>query len=245
MITVVFASFAVLGITSFIAQRLKQNVADELYLKCIYLAQAGIHNAVYFYRDRDISGNGYFSLGRTDIDASNYFVLGGTDADMLMVNTRTTDTGGTGQRDLLNLRLQKATNSKNITIDRMVVSWNNSRTIRIIRIGGTNRWTGTLSSPADCDLPANFSLTSTSTVNVNYIRFSGNMNNAQISIQFVMTDGSSKTVSVLPQSQQFNFTVKATGKTGGSGLYRTIEAEYNAATQRIADYEEINAEVTP
>jgi len=242
---VVFASIAVLGITSFIVQRLKQNFTEELYLKCVYLAQAGIHNAVYFYRFRDISGNGYFSLGQTNIDASNFFVVGGTAADMLMVDTRTTYVGGTSNRDLLNLKLQNATNSKTITIDRMVVTWNNSKNIRIIRINGADRWTGNLSSPADCNLPVNFSLSNTSTVNINYIRFSGDMRNSLISIQFVMTDGSSKTVSVLPNSQQYNFTAKATGKTSGSNLFRTIKAEYNAATQKIVDYKEINVEVTP
>ena len=66
-----------------------------------------------------------------------------------------------------------------------------------------------------------------------------------VSIQFVMTDASIKNVNVLPASQQNNFIVKATGKTTGSPIYRTIQAEYNALTSKIIDYDEISTQIVP
>lgn len=244
---IVFASIAVLGVTSFIVARFRQLENDQIYSRCIYLAQAGIQNALYFFRfrDLDLTANGSFSLGQTNIDANNFFVVGGTAADLLMVNTSSAALGGTGNRDLLNLRIQNATNSRTITIDRMIVSWNNSRTLRVIRINNSNLWTGTLSSPADANI-TNFRLNTTPTIyTINYLRFSGSMVGSTISVQFMMTDGSIKALTVFPASNNNNFTVRSTGKVTGSNIFRTIQADYNALTARITNYNEIDAEITP
>src|SRR3989344_5067006 len=62
IILLVFASTAVLSVTTFIIQRLSQAEMKHARTKAIYLAQAGIHNAIYFYRL-----NGYFTLGQTNL----------------------------------------------------------------------------------------------------------------------------------------------------------------------------------
>lgn len=246
---IIFASIAVFGVTSFIVQRLSQTQTNRLLTKTIYLAQSGIQSAIYSYRFRDISGNGYFLLGQTNIDADNFFVLGALDADLLMVDTRTSQISGSGgypNAELRGLRIQNATKSKTITIDRMIVTWNNAQRLNVIRINGSNRWSKNpgFSSPADCDI-VNFTLNTTpSSYAINYLRFSGNMTGASITIQFVMTDGSSETLPVYPASQIYNFSVNSMGQTSASNIFRTIKAEYNTVTARIESYNEIS-EIVP
>ena len=249
---IAFASITVLGMTVFIVQRLSQNEANQITTRCVYLAQAGIHKAVYDYRYNDLSADGYFSLGQSNIDADNYFVSGGTDGDLLMVNTSITalDPPPPAKRkdiykSLIGLTMQNATNSKAITIDRMVVTWDNSKRLSEIWINGLRVWQGNSKSPADCNI-TNFTLDTTPTVyGIDYLYFSGDMSGTTISIEFVMTDGSMRSLLVYPASQNYSFTVKSTGKTSDSVIYRTIQADFNALTSNITNYYEIHTEITP
>lgn len=243
IILIVFASTAVLSVTTFIIQRLSQTEAKRARTKTIYLAQAGINNAIYFYRFRDIPANGYFSLGQTNVDAGSYFVLGATPADLLMVNTATAVLTNNSSR-LRNVTIQNATNSNTIVIDRMIVSWQgvpSTRRLTRMNINGRTLWTGTAASPANANLSPNFTLNTTpSSYPITELRFNGNMTGATISARFIMTDGSlTNTIQVYPASLNFNFTVKAAGKTTGSAIYRTIRADYNALTNKIFNYYEI------
>lgn len=351
VILIVFASVSVLSTTTFIVQRFSQNRAKLRRTQSLYLAQAGVHNALYNFRYNDTTANGYFSLGQTNVDTENYFVVGGTDADMLMVDTHLSYLGGTAtqgecqatgractddcnaQRDacraqcdadwsacwaradanrdacraacpggqagvacrancdairdaeralcdairtacrqdcdtarqscrdscnaqqdacidgtkLIDIYLQNATNSKTITIDRMMVTWQNTQNLVEIMINGTIVWSGSLPSPADADLNPNFPFDAVPTKYLmDYLKFSGNMSGVATSVQFVMTDGSmTENIPVFPASNNFNFTVKSTGKTTGPNLYRTLKARYNALTGKVVDYGEINVEITP
>jgi hypothetical protein len=250
---IVFVSIAILGVTAFIIQRLLENTSNQINTQCIYLAQAGLHDAIYWYRFHDSTANGYFTFGRTNIDANNFFVLGGAASDLLMVDTSgsyigpTTGPSWQRYRGLYGLNIQNATNSKTITIDRMIVTWNNSQRLRIIRIAGSNLWAGNRSSPVNANLIPDFPLNTIPNIySINYLRFSGDMRGATISIQFMMTDGStSRVLTVYPASQNNSFTVKTTGKTTGSNIYRTTQADYNALTGKITNYYEINTEITP
>jgi hypothetical protein len=252
---IVFVSIAVLGLTVFIVQWFSQINSEQASLKCLYLAQAGIHDAIFEVRSSHFPSftNGSFSLGQITVEPGETYHRGGTAADLLMVDTSDTSQGGT---DVEDLRIQKATNSASptVSIDRMVVTWSKSgqsRSLQSIRIAGSNRWTGNLSSPANADLPVNYTLTGTATVSVDRLRFSASMNGLNsMSIQFVMTDGSTKTVSVYPDSNNCVFTIKSTGRVSGSSIYRTIAADYNlmpdsySTTSRVDDIYEINTEIT-
>ena len=232
---IIFISIAVLGVSRFVIQNLSDNSIKQFQIKTLDLAEAGLHQAVYFYRFRDLSGNGYFSLGQTNLDVNNFFILTAGMGDLLMVNTATAAIGGGGNRDLLNLRIQNATNSQTVTIDRMIVTWNNARILNQIRINGVNVWTGNLASPANANI-ADFTLNTTPTIYaVNRLRFSGSMVGATIAIQFIMTDGSTRTVAVFPASNNYNFRVNAQGRVLNSSIKRTIQAEYNALTDKIVD----------
>lgn len=251
---IVFASVAVLGIVVFIAQRFKQYDAEEVFLKAIYLAQAGINQSVYYYRFNDIAANGYFPLGKTNIDANNFFVIGPKagethDAYLLMVNRATTTlTIGSGNRNVANWQLQNATDSRTITIDKINVTWNNSRNLTRIVLDGTIVWTGTLAPPGGTvTLSPKFTLNTTPTLYTNnYFRFNNSMNIATVNANFFMLDGSSTgSMQIYPALNYNTFTVESTGKTAGSNIFRTIVATYNANTGKIIDWDEINTEITP
>lgn len=230
---IIFLAIAVLGVTTFIIQRSAQTEVRKKRISCLNLAHAGVQQAAYFYRFRDLTANGYFTLGQTNIDSNNYFVLAALQGDLLMVNT---SAAAISTRDLVGLTIQNATNSQTITIDRMVVTWNNARQLSVIRINGSNVWNGTTSSPANADI-TNFTLNTTPTIYpIDRLRFTGNMTGSTITIQFIMTDGSSRTVAAFPASNNNIFTVNATGKTTGSNVANTITADYNALTGKLIKY---------
>ena len=249
VILMLFASVAVLGLSTFIVERLKETQSRRIQSSAGYLAHAGVQQAIYQFRSRDLAANGSYTLGRTNVDASRYFVLGATAGDLLMVNTAAASLSGNG-RDVLNLQIQNATNSRTITVDRMIVSWSGvpaNRRLTQIRINNQNLWTGpNLPTPANADLNPNFTLNTTPSIyNINRIRFNQSMAGAIIRAQFVLTDGTTRTLQVFPSSLNDIFTVKVTGKETGSTLYRSVEADYNALNGQIIRFNEINQEITP
>ena len=236
---IVFVSIAVLSVTIFIVQRLSEINANRIYTNCIDLAQAGVHKALYDFRSHDLAANGYFSLGTTNIDANNSFDITATAADRLMVDTSAAFLSN-NNKDLTGLSIQNVANSQSITIDRMIVSWNNNSKLTQIRINNSNVWSGNSSSPANADI-TNFLLNTTPTIYpVDRLRFSGGILGAAINIQFVMTDGSTtQNVQGFPATPNNNFTVKSTGRMTGSLISRMIQADYNAISGRIIGYKEL------
>ena len=320
-------------------------------MQTAYLAQAGIHQALYEFRLHDLAGTGYFSLGQTDIDSNRYCVVGGTQADLLLVDASQVILGGeytpqecrvigrACRRDCVDIRaacydscnderdqcradayavyeacvaqcpnggqgwwcryqctldrtdayadcdqartdcrdqcyddylncrtdcsdaqqdcidgnkltgitIQNVTDSQTITIDRMRVTWDNFYRLEQIVINGQLLWSGSVSSTADANLNPNFTLNASQTVyDIDYLQFSGTMADATTaSIEFVMSDGSSKTVTVYPASNTRMLTVRATGKVTGSDVYRTVAATYDTGTGTIRSLEETDEEIVP
>ena len=242
---IVFASVVISGVTFFIIQRFSQTGMKLSGMRALYLAQAGIHNALYNFRFRALTGTGSFSLGRTDIDAQNYFIVGGTDADFVMVDASLAAIGEAKNQTILNLTVRNANNTREVTIDRVIIQWDfSARRMREVRINGSKQWNGNLASPADCDIK-DFPLDSASTIYlINGIEFDKDIGTiGYVDIEFVMLDGSSRSLRVYPASNDLNFVVRATGKTVNSNLYRSIKAEYDVLTAKITDYREISDEM--
>lgn len=238
---IVFVSIAVLGTATFVVSRIKQVESQRISAETVYLAQAGIHQALYDFRFHRLIGNGYFSSGQMNLDATRFFVLGATDADLLMVDTSTADLGGGANKDIINLQIQNATNSHTITIDRMGVTWDNSVHLRSIRINGSNLWSGNQGSPVDADLSPNVTLNTTPSIyQIDRLRFQNDMSGVMATVQFWMTDGSSKTVTIYPASSHNDFNIIAMGKTTVSNIYRTMQVTYNSLTGHIIDSQETN-----
>lgn len=254
---IVFVSIAVLRVTTFIVQWFNQLNTDQISAKCLYLAQAGIHDAIYEVRStyNGTTTFGSFTTGLSTVDVNETYRRGGTAADLLMVDTSATSLSSA---DILGIRLQKATSSAlpAVTIASMNVCWTKSGTARnltSIVINGTTVWTGTVASSACPGGNANITdvVLSSNFIPVTRLRWSGAMaGTTNVTVQFNMLDGSTKSVVVYPASNNCLFTVKSTGKVSGFNIYRTMQAFYNlmpttyATTSRINDYDEINTEIT-
>jgi len=249
----VFVSIAVAGASVFVVQWILQLNAEQFETKCLYLAQAGIHDAIYSVRSthNPPTTNGYYSLGLTAVNSGETFRRGATAAELLMVDTSAVSLSG---RDVFGLRIQKATNSATpaVTLASLVITFSqtgSNRRLSSVTIGGIQRWSGNANSPANININ-DVALTTTNTMAIDRIRFNNNINLTGMTIQFVMTDGSSKTVTCYPASNNCIFTINATGKVSGSVIYRTLSADYNlmpttyATTSRINVYHEINTEIT-
>ena len=241
----VIASITILGISIFVVERLEQTKLQVVQTAAVNLAEAGIHQALYDFRFHDLSGNGYFTLGQSNVTAQEFFVLGAEAGDLLMVNTATAAFSSAGANRLLqNLTMQNATNSRTITIDRMIVTWNTSADLRRITINGSDVWSGNDGSPVNADINVLLN-TTPSTVIIDSLRFQGDISGRTVNIQFVMTDGSTRSVDVYPASNRFDFWINATGKTTLSNIWRTVRAHYNAMTATVEDYVETNTQITP
>jgi len=351
VLLIIVASISIYGVTVFIVERLAASSTRAAQLETVYLAQAGIQQALYDFRNHDMSGNGYFSLGQMDIDSHRSFVIGGNPADLLLVDTSQAVLGGeyspaecraigrvcrnectadraacydtcnderavcrsdayavyqaciapcpsgwqgwmcrfqcqmdlnaaysacdqarTNCRNQCNydysdcrsdcteeqeacidgnkvtgLTIQNVTDSQTITIDRMRVSWDNSYQLRQIVINGQLLWSGSVSSPANANLTPDFTLNASQTVyDIDYLQFSGRMADATTAdIEFIMSDGSSKTVTAYPASDAALITVRATGKKTGSEVYRTIAATYDVGAGTVNALEETDEEISP
>ncbi|MCK5082998.1 MAG: hypothetical protein KAR31_08850, partial [Candidatus Omnitrophica bacterium] len=153
--------------------------------------------------------------------------------------------GEAKNQTILNLTVRNANNTREVTIDRVIIQWDfSARRMREVRINGSKQWNGNLASPADCDIK-DFPLDSASTIYlINGIEFDKDIGTiGYVDIEFVMLDGSSRSLRVYPASNDLNFVVRATGKTVNSNLYRSIKAEYDVLTAKITDYREISDEM--
>ncbi len=256
---IVFVSIAVLGLSTFIVQQLKQLNADQINSKCLYLAQAGIHDAIYKVRSTYLNPAttyGSFTTGLTTVNTGETYRRGGTAADLLMVNTA----GATWSSPTLSgIRLQKATSSALpvVAIASVNICWTKSsatvRNVNRVTIGSTN-YTVNL-APLVCpggnfaDINPDRTLSNTSFVAF-AIRWSGSITLTDVQVKFNMTDGSSKTVDLWTLNNSCQFAINSTGKVAGSNIYRTIKVTYDlmpttyATTSRIDDIDEINTEIT-
>lgn len=244
---IVFASAVALSTAVFITNRLSQTTVSDLAERCLYLAQAGLHYAIYQFRS-----TGTPFSGTVNIDANNYALVqstgggGGGDASYLVVNATASSLGG-GNRNLQNITLSN-TGSATITIDRMIVTWTTTpRTLQNIQISGANVWTGNIAaSPANVDI-TNTSFTAGQTRPLTRIRWNQSMNTSTMTLQCVMTDGSTTDVcTVFPRpattcvTGSGSVSVLSMGKTTGSNAYRTVEAVYNSSTEKVTSLKEVD-----
>jgi len=253
---IVFVSIAVLGLTTFIVQWFKQLDAEQINIKCLYLAQAGIQDAIYGVRSTYLNPSttyGSYTTGLTTVDTGETFRRGGTAADFLMVNTA----GATWASPTLSgIQLQKVTSSATptVTITSINICWTRSssanRTVNRVTIGSTN-YTVSVSQAA---CPGNLAnITDRTLSNASFvafaIRWSGSITLTDVLVKFNMSDGSSKTVDLWTLNNSCQFTINSTGKVAGYDNYRTIKATYDlmpttySTTSRIVDVEEVNSEI--
>lgn len=237
-----FAGIAVLGLSFFIIGNSRHLITREGSLKSLYLAEAGIQEAIYGYREV-----GYFPLGESTINPGETYALSGDDAGLLMVDARNTYLDILGDNKTFYLRdliLRGAAEPNNVTIVDMVVTWDDKQTrLKEVNIGGTSVWTGDGRSPTSCSV--NTTIVGASDY-ATFLKFkrkkTGIPAGLNITIRFIMNDGTNKELQVhSPLVGEFNFTVQSQGSVSGVSvsLSAAIEAEYNAAISQIAGYQRI------
>lgn len=235
---IVFVSIAVLGLSVFIVGWYKQIDIAEREERCIYNASAGVHYALYQYRNSAALTNGTFNIIG---DANNNFTISTTS---LAVDASDAHLGNNNRR-LLGVTIRNPS-ANPIIIDRVIVTWSiSNRTMSQIRINGSTVWTGSAtSSPADVDIN-NTTIPANTTRSIDLIQFNSNMSNAIITLSFVI-DGTATSACIAWPAQWFvcgGLTIKSMGKTIGSNQYRSVQATYNTTTGNISDYDEINQTV--
>ncbi len=251
IIIILFVITAVLGVTSFIANRFLGFDVQQRLMRCMYNAQAGIQYAIYQYRQ---SSTLYASGTTVAIDANNAFRItssgSGTQASALIVNA-TASALASSSRNLTGITLQN-TSASPITIDRMIVTWSGStRTMQDIIINGVTVWnTGTSTTPANVDI-TNTAIPASTTRPLTRIRWNSSMAGRTITLQFVMLDGSTTSLcTVFPRPASTcvtpggsTLTITSMGTTTGSSLYKTVQATYATTTGNISAYSEISTSV--
>jgi len=249
IIIILFVSTAVLGVTGFIANRFLGFDTQQRLLRCQYNAQAGIQYAIYQYRN---SATLFASGTDVLIDANNTFRITSVQAqsNFLLVNATNVKFGG-GNKDLNNITYKNTSLTTPITIASMNVIWNTAPNLLKILINNVTVFTGTVATPggnvdiSDTTIPTN------TTRSNNRESFSAAMNTvgSTISLQFVMSDGSmTTTCTVWPKPNVTcpvtdNLIITSTGKTTGSGLYKTFQAIYDISAGNISSYKEIATSV--
>lgn len=248
IILILFVGFAVGGVTTFIVQRLAQVDTTQRDMRCRYNAQAGIQYAVYQYR----ANSANFS-GAINIDANNSFKISttGSAASSFIIDA-TNSILASSSRNLQGITLTNSSASNPVTIDRMIVTWTGtSRTLQNVRINNANVWnTNVSSSPADLNITDTV-IAAGATASLTRIRWNSSMAGRTITLQFVFSDGSTSgictvypaPVSVCSGGASATLTIQSTGRTAGSGMYRTVQATYNTSSGNISDYKEISTAV--
>ncbi len=238
----VFASIIILGLSTFVIQRLSLGNTRLIQTQAFYDARAGIYQSLYDYRLRQMTGDGFFHWGRTDLDSDNFYYIAGDWSNILLVDT--TESRLNGAKNLEGWTLKNVTDFTGLTITGMTVTWQGgckSCRLRRIRFKNRNFWQSGQGeySPVKAVFKRPFSLRDPDLVERNSLEFTGDMSGARIEAEFLMGDSTSKTVTLYPAGvSKPTFTIVSMGRTIASPLFRTMEAVYNPQEDRIVDQRE-------
>lgn len=264
ILLIILVSIAGLGLSFFIIERIRQVKAQEAYLKAYYLSKAGVNDTLYLFRKNSYRGivylpkRGYFPLREVQLSSSEKFKIDGKEVDLLMVDTRRTSRfiiGWFGWKIFIlhSLFLRNPTSrtpseGRNITLDRMIISWDNNTKYKLyqINIGGRKvwgRWNNPVSSPADCNI--DYTLLPQTYLQTQLFfkkKKRGGPDISWVNITFVDQEGEkSQNLKVFPGWSHFNFRITSEGSVDypGASVRRKVEFEYNAASQTIEEYREV------
>lgn len=234
----VIVSIAVLGLSFFIIENSRNLLVKESLLKSLYLAEAGVQEAVYLHKKQR-----YFSLGEraNPVNPGETYNLSGDEAGLLMVDTRVTNILKLVNRYWVRQTYLRSAVDSDLTLTQMIITWSNTDRLKRIRLRLKTLWNGNANSPFVYN--GNNAIPYQRQNLVLIFKKGDPATVGPVSIKFSMSDGSSKELEVYPASQQFNFTVESQGSAELEEdlppFTTTIEAEYNAATSQIVDYKKI------
>ncbi len=167
-----------------------------------------------------------------------------------VANNQETQTGtfvfrpAASQRQLDYGRIKSAIDPgvRTLTITQMAVVWTTAgRNLTQIVINGNTVWSGSAASGQTVNIN-DVSGIDPAGATTNYLLFDADMQTGALTLTatYYLSDNSTRMVTLWPSSDNFRFTIKASGKRAGSALYKTIQAEYNANTGKVVDFREIS-----
>lgn len=253
IILITFVATAVAGVTVFIVQRGIGYNIQQISERCRYNAQAGLHYALYQFRQ-----NGTNFSGTVTIDSSNSAVVsttsggGGGAAASLQIDATGSSFASSG-RNLVGITLTNTSASSSITIAQMTIYLGSgSETLDDVIINGVTVWTTNTSigtTPVTVNI-SNVTIPASTTIPLTRIRFTNSASSRTIFLQFIMSDSTTTSVcTVAPPPASVcttpggSLTIKSMGKVSGSNLYRSVQATYNTSTGNVSDYQEITTTV--
>jgi len=248
IIIIVLLAIVASGIVIYLAEGLRFNVTKMNQEKALYMAQAGIMQAIADYDD----GGLWDSATNVNVENEFYYHIG-EDANFLRVDANNPLIESSAKKQLRRVPMKNINATETITITSMIVEWNFSGNIKQVWLKGSSVWSGNESSPATLDI-------NDSTWNPGQERtgkydqrwkFQGNIpQNFTVVVTFIFSDGSSfKTI--LAENQKAGnkeFSIKATGEIrSGSNVEsrRTLEATYDTDTGEITSWEESQDHIMP
>lgn len=251
VLIVTIISIVVLGLSFFIIETHRKLITTEHNLKSIYAAETGAHKTVY-----DYTKNNQLILGQQNIAGSESYEISATDAGVLMVDT-------SKSKSKIRVHIKKMgiyfaeietslsnliSNDREVVIDRLKVTWFDDTGLFRVKIRNQNVWGGLVEQS---DSPAEIDINDTAIGNGNYtlelsfvfiLGVSDPFLDQPVSVEFFMTDGSSKMIQIYPKgvgsTAQNNFTFRSTGisSSGSVSVQNTVEVNYNTKQNLVSDY---------
>jgi hypothetical protein len=247
ILIILVVAIAVLGIAASISNAMHLSVVKASLETALFAAQAGIYAGVHDYLAT--AGQLYWTKARNIEIARNIYYSVGTDANFLAVDATTAER----QNDMIRrVGIANINETQSITVNQMTVEWYNftgddaNAVLTQIRLGGSQRWSGTAVSGQRVALESSFLISrrqSFSGTNDNLLRFDRNVPASGIVVvTFFFTDGSSRKAYLLNESGmpgRNEFSITATGEVRGAANWRrTIEATYDVTANRITSWQE-------
>jgi len=239
IIIVVFFGIASFGITTFIVESLRLNVANIEQEKAIYAAQAGIMHAIVDYvnngsitevSDVSIADDATFSIG----GAGMFFLANCTNARVI------------AGRKLKDTTMTNLNSVDAVTITHMEVSWTPDGGENLISIDlgrGTVEWTGSSPSGTNIDM-TDFTIGAGATENDVWLDWETGSDITDMTITAILTFSDLSVVEILllnagtvgPNAMIITSTGEVT--VTGYTCKRTLEAGYDVGSSEIVSWEE-------
>lgn len=247
IVIIVALSIVALGIATFLTESLRSNAVDINQEKALYMAQAGIMQAIADYNEAGAGAGLWDSVENENVDDEFYFHLG-KDANFLLVDASGPQIDG---QEYKRIPIKNINDTDSITITDLVVSWTFGGNLIEVTLAGSSVWTGTETSPASIDI-TNTALASEdehSADDDQIWEFSSAIS-GDIICTFIFSDGSQVKAYLLKDDLSGNseFSITATGETrSGSKVEarRTITASYDTATDEITSWQESQNHIIP
>ncbi|MFC1708650.1 hypothetical protein ACFL2J_01125 [Candidatus Omnitrophota bacterium] len=247
IVIIVALSIAALGIATFLTEALRSNVINVNQKKALYMAQAGIMQAIADYNESG-GGAGFWDSAQNENVGEEFYFHLGEDANFLLVDASAPQIDG---QEYKRIHIKNINDTDTITITDMVVSWTFVGNLTEVTLAGASVWTGTETSPASIDIADTALATEDEYLGDDdqIWEFSADIS-GDIICTFIFSDGSQVKAYLLKDDLSGNseFSITATGEIRSGTTVearRTLTASYDIGTSEITSWQESQSHIIP